>query len=149
MVSEPPARLWLVFFADPRGVAWWCRCLRPGYRHCYAASWYHDADRWIVFHPTRRGHVIECFTAEAFPARLTQFLAESSTVLRVASRHSRWTAPAMAWCVAEIKALLGVRSWAMTPWRLSRDLLARGAEIVAPDPPCVAATPEVAAPSAS
>ena len=145
MVTAPPARLWLLFFADPRGVAWWCRILRPGFRHCYAACWYHDAQRWVVFNPTRRGTVIELWAEDQFGRRLAQFLDESSVVLRVASRHERRTAPAMAWCVAEVKALLGVRSAAVTPYRLYRDLLARGAEVVAS--PCVVAPSDAAAPS--
>jgi hypothetical protein len=65
-----------VFFASPRGVAWWCRLLRPGFQHVYAASWYHDTERWVVFNPTRRGTVIELWTADEFPRRLDQFLAE-------------------------------------------------------------------------
>lgn len=146
-MDKPPARLWLLFFCDPRGVAWWCRILRPGFRHCVAASWYADTERWVVFNPTRCGTVIEVWTAEQFPARLDQYLAESSAVLRVASRHDRRAAPAMAWCVGQVKALLGVRSAALTPWRLYRALLARGAEPVIV--PCVVAEPEARAPSAT
>lgn len=146
-IDTPPARLWLVFFSSPRGVAWWCRILRPGFRHVYAASWYADADRWVVFNPTRRGTVIELWSAADFPRRLDQFLAESSAVLRVASRHEREHPPPMPWCVGQVKALLGIRSAALTPWQLYHALRARGAEPVVD--PCVAANPDAAAPSRS
>lgn len=141
------ARLWLVFFADPRGVAWWCRILRPGWRHCYAASFYNDRQMWVVFNPTRRGTVIELWPRDEFGPRLEQFLEESSAVLRVASRHDRGHQPAAPWCVGSVKALLGIRSAALTPWRLYHALLARGAEEVTPSP-CVVAGEGAAAPSA-
>jgi hypothetical protein len=145
IIAPPPARLWLIFFASPRGVSWWCRVLRPGWRHCYAACWYASEERWVVFNPTRCGIVIRLYGRDEFGAPLAAFLDESVAVLRVASRYERGTPPAMPWCVGQVKALLGIRSWAMTPFGLYRDLRARGAEVV--EPPCVAAEPEAAAPS--
>jgi hypothetical protein len=129
IIAPPPARLWLIFFASPRGVS----------------CWYASEERWVVFNPTRCGIVIRLYGRDEFGAPLAAFLDESVAVLRVVSRYERGTPPAMPWCVGQVKALLGIRSWAMTPLGLYRDLRARGAEVV--EPPCVAAEPEAAAPS--
>lgn len=128
---------------EPDGPAWWARALRPGYRHVCAASWYAAEERWVYFNPARPGTTVAIFTAEQFAPLLEQLLARSSAVLRAASRYERGAAPAAAFCVGEIKALLGIRSWALTPYGLYRDLLARGAENVRT--PCVADRMEAAA----
>lgn len=141
------ARLWIVIFAEPTGPAWWARFLRPGFRHCYAVSWYADQERWVEFNPARPGTSIHLWKAEEFPARLTQMFGEATAILRVASRAERGNAPALAFCTGELKALLGIRSFALTPYALYGDLIARGAEVV--QAPCVVAKPEGAAPSAA
>lgn len=140
-------RLWLVFFTEPTGAAWWARVLRPGFRHCYALSWYADQERWVEFNPSRTGTVIRLWREEEIAPRLARLLDEASVVLRVASRSNRLNAPLFAFCTAEVKALLGVRSWAWTPFGLYRVLLRRGAEVVHTKSPCVAADREAAASS--
>lgn len=123
-------REWLVFFGDTRATAWWAWFLRPGFRHIAAASYYASTERWVYFDPSVRGTVIEVLTREQFPVLLDELLVQSSAVLRFASRHERTAAPAMVFCVAEIKALLGIRSAALSPWRLYWALRRRGAEVV-------------------
>lgn len=140
-------RLWLVFFLEPDGPAWWARLLRPGFRHVCAASWYAAEERWLYFNPSRVGTSVQIFTADAFPPVLTALLEQSSAVVRIASRFERGNAPALAFCVGEIKALLGIRSGAMTPWQLYWALRDLGAEPV--ESPCVVAGGEAAAPSAA
>lgn len=137
-------RRWLVMFAEPRSPAWWARVLRPGFRHCYAVAWYADQECWVEFNPTRVGTVIRLWKKEDFPARLTVMLAESTVVLRVIARADRGNAPAIAFCVGQMKALLGIRSWALTPFGLYRDLRKRGAEVVTVDEPqsAASATPQ-------
>lgn len=147
MVTEPKPRLWLVFFGDTPRRAWWANLLRPGFRHVWAACWYEDQQRWVYFNPALNGTEIAIFSREEFPAKLDFLLHHTSAVLRVASRYGRGAAPAIPWCVGSVKSLVGIRSAAVTPWRFYRALLARGAEPVIS--PCVAAKPEVAAPSAS
>jgi hypothetical protein len=124
------ARLWLVFFTEPDSPAWWARALRPGFRHCFAVSYYADQERWVEFNPSRTGTVIRLWHKDEFGPRLGQLLEGSTAVLRVASRADRCNAPPMAWCVGEVKALLGIRCAALTPWGLYHALLARGAEVV-------------------
>ena len=141
------ARLWLVFFAEPDGPAWWARLLRPGFRHVCAASWYAAEERWVYFNPSRCGTSVQIFTREAFPPVLTALLDQSSAVLRFASRFERGNAPALAFCVGEIKALLGIRCAALTPWQLYWALQDLGAEPVR-EKPCVVDDREAAASSA-
>jgi hypothetical protein len=138
-------RIWIVFFGDTPRRAWWANFLRPGFRHIAAVSWYPETERWVYFDPALRGTVIGVFTADQAPAMFDQLLARSTVVLRVASRHGRGAAPAFPWCVGAVKSLLGVRSRALTPYALYRDLLAMGAEPA--EAPCVVADPEAAAPS--
>lgn len=138
-------RLWLVCFCDADSPAWWARVLRPGFRHVFAVSYYADQERWVEFNPSRIGTVIRLWRQDEFGPRLGVLLETSTAVLRVASRADRGNAPPMAWCVGEVKALLGVRCAAVTPWGLYRDLRARGVDVV--KAPCVAAPPEAAAPS--
>lgn len=140
-------RLWLIFFGDTQRRAWWANVLRPGFRHIVAVSWYAAEERWVYFDPALTGTSIRIFTAEQGPAMIDALLAQSSAVLRVATRRDRGNAPLFAFCVGQIKALLGLRSWAFTPHGLYRDLRARGAEPVYPQAPCVAAPVEAAAPS--
>lgn len=141
------ARLWLVLFCEPRDPAWWARIFRPGFRHVYAVSWYADQERWVEFNPSRYGTVIRIWNNEQFPGVLAQMLEETTVVLRVASRRDRMHTAPFAYCVAAMKALLGVRSWALTPHGLYRDLIARGAETV--HAPCVVGEGEAAARSAA
>jgi hypothetical protein len=128
--GEPVRRLWLVFFDDGTGRPWWSWFLRPGFRHVCAAAWYADERRWVYFNPSRRGLVIEILDEEEFGPRFELLLSSCTAALRFASRFERQHAPALWHCVGAIKALLGVRSCALAPHGLYRDLVAKGAEII-------------------
>lgn len=138
------ARLWLVFFGDTPRRAWWANLLRPGYRHIAAMSCYADTERWVYVDPALHWTVIRVLTQEQAGPQIAALLEQSTAVLRVASRPGRGCAPTFPWCVGQIKALLGIKSWALTPWQLYRALLARGAEPV-PMAPCVGVNEEAAA----
>lgn len=124
-------RRWMVFFGEADGAPWWSRFLRPGYRHVSACSWYAAAERWVYLNPARTGTVIMIFRDEEFGPKLTQLLNGSSLVLAVHSRAQRSSTPFGWWCTGAIKALLGVRSGALSPLSLSRHLLRHGAEVLA------------------
>lgn len=128
--TEPTRRLWLVFFGEAKGMAWWAYLCRPGFRHVRAAAWYDREQRWVFFDPARRGTGIALYTAEEFGPRFTELLENSTAVLRVASRFDRTITPPVWHCVGSIKALLGVRSCALSPFGLFRHLLRTGAETV-------------------
>lgn len=140
--DTPPARLWLIFFCDTPRRAWWANALRPGFRHIAAVSWSAAEERWVYFDPALHGTSIRVVTQDQAGPMFDRMLARSAAVVRIASRHERGNAPAICFCVGQIKALLGIRSWALTPYGLYLDLKARGAK---PVEPCVAADPEAAA----
>jgi hypothetical protein len=146
MDSTKP-RLWLVIFSEADSPAWWARFLRSGFRHVYAVSYFADQERWVCVDPARNRLMVELFTAEQAPRVLARMMETAGAVLRVASRRDRLNAPAFGFCGGSMKALLGIRSWALTPRGLYRELLRRGAETVHMEAPCVAAPMEAAAPS--
>jgi hypothetical protein len=124
--------MWLVFFGSAESEPWWSKLLTPGYRHVAACAWFAEQERWVYYNPTRRGTVILLYRPDEFDARFTQLLASSSLVLRVVARQSRSTTPFGWWCTGAIKALVGVRSRALSPAGLARHLRRHGAEVVAP-----------------
>jgi hypothetical protein len=127
-------REWLIFFSECRSTAWWARVFRPGWRHVAAAAYFAGAERWLYFDPVAPGLHVDVDDGEAFHARYEHLMRTSTAVLRFASQHERGAMPATFFCVGAIKALVGIRSRALSPRALYRDLLARGAEIVkAPD----------------
>lgn len=127
---EPAPRLWLIFFGEAHGRPWWSRFFRPGYRHVCAAAWFDQTSRWVFIDPTLRGIQIEIETDEAFAGRWGQLWRDSTVILRMRSAHDSGRLPPMFWCVGAVKSLLGIRSCALAPHGLFRDLLAHGAEIV-------------------
>lgn len=135
--TEPISRMWLVFFGEGTEPAWWARFFAPGYRHVRAAAYFGEAGRWVLFDPTRRGTVVEVLTESEFEPWLARWLGSSVLVLRVTSRFDRGSTPATWHCVGAIKALLGVRSRALSPRGLAAYLLAHGAEVVAPVEPAL------------
>lgn len=129
-LPEGSPRMWLVFFGEAEGTAWWARFCRPGFRHVSAAAYYADQMRWVYYNPSRSGTVIELYSGGEFDERLGHLTMTSAAVLRVRSRFERRCTPVLWHCVGAVKALLGVRSCALGPWQLYRHLVANGAEIV-------------------
>jgi hypothetical protein len=123
-------RHWLVFFCEAERPAWWARFLRPGYRHVAACAWFDDQERWVYFNPSRRGTVILIYRDEEFGGRLTQLLQGSALVLRVVGTRARRSTPFGWWCTGAVKALLCIRSGALSPRQLALHLLRKGAVIV-------------------
>jgi hypothetical protein len=113
----------VIFSAEADSPAWWARFLRPGFRHVYAVSYFADQERWVCVDPARNRLMVELFTAEQAPRVLARMMETAGAVLRVASRRDRLNAPAFGFCGGAMKALLGIRSWALTPRGLYRDLL--------------------------
>ena len=138
-------RLWLVFFTDGETEPWWAQWFTaPGYRHVAACAWFADQERWVYFNPTRRGTVILLYRDEEFGGRFQQLLDSSALVLRVRSTMARKATPFGWWCTGSIKALLGVRGFAVSPRGLARYLQDHGAEAVLV--PCVVPQPEPSPP---
>lgn len=122
------SRRWLVFFRERERYWWFDRLLAPGFRHVSAAAWFDRAGCWLFIDPTMKGTKI--FVLPDGPeahALFGQWAMQSSSVMAVISKQSRKAVPPIFGCVAAIKALLGVRTWACTPKGLHRMLLRSGA----------------------
>lgn len=138
----PIPRLWIVFFSDASG-RWWTKAFRPGFRHVFAAAWFADQERWVVFDPLRHGLVLQVLRGDEF--NYGALLAASHTAVRINARFERLAIPPVFYCVGAVKALLGLRSAAVTPYGLYRALRRIGAEIV--ERPCVGGVAPSPAPS--
>lgn len=130
VVLPPDRRLWLCFFSQGQGSAWWKRFLPYGFCHVSAAAWYVEAERWVFVDATRAGVTIEVWRADDFNARLGLLIRDSHAILRVPSADEPIFPPRAWWCVGMVKALLGYRTRALLPHQLYRHLLQKGAEIV-------------------
>lgn len=130
LVSDnSPVRLWNVFFGNSVPT-FWSRMLRPGFRHCCAASYFADQERWVYVDACRAGTVVEVLRPDEFAPRFQQLMANSSHVLSIAARRERKRTAAIFYCTGAVKALVGLNSQAITPYGLYGDLLLAGAEII-------------------
>ena len=130
MAGKPLLRTWLVFFGAPKGQYWWARFLRPGFRHVSAAAWFDLEQRWVYYNPARPGTTILIFTADEWGRVFGPPLEESTACVRIRGAYDRTSTPATWYCVGAMKALLGLRSSALSPHALYLDLLRRGGEAV-------------------
>lgn len=127
-------RLWLVFFGPGEPpIRWWQWFFDPGYQHVSSLSYFADAARWVYYDPGFDVTAIELWKNEDVGQRLGQLLHDSTAILRIPSGRARRMTPASFYCVGAMKALLGVRSRALSPKALMRDLLRQGAELVEMD----------------
>lgn len=135
----PPARIreFLVFFCEGRRYSWWDVFTRKGMRHIVIAGC--DAGRrlWVVIDPSRESMQFEIFGwgDPAIDRKLGELLRASDyTYLRVKAGDERQRMPAIFGCVGAAKAILGIRSRALEPKGLFRDLVARGAKPIRVEP---------------
>jgi hypothetical protein len=131
--SASAARLWLVFFGSGHLAPWWSWLLRPGFRHVCAASWFADQERWVFVNPCRTGTVIEVMRSDEFGPRFSQLMTDSAAILRMPARAARRATPRSFHCIGAMKALLGTKSWAITPYGFYRFLISAGAKVVEVD----------------
>lgn len=132
--AEPPAvdlmRSWNVFFSDGDHPGLWRHLTRPGFRHVEAAAYFADQDRWVFVLPARLRLGVFVLRPEEAEGLYSMLWTRAAAVLRVEGSNDRWAMPIGAGCVGTVKALLGVRSRAFSPYQLFRHLLREGAEIL-------------------
>lgn len=132
---RPARRAWFVFFTDGNPDAWFARLFtRRGFRHVAAAAYFPDEERWVFVNPGRSRMVVEVRGPDTAGEIYDDLLARAHALLRVEARDERTHMPPVLFCSGAIKALLGIKSRALRPDGLFRDLVAYGAEIV-PLPP--------------
>lgn len=139
-----PAMTWYIGFCDFAGSGPLKAFVRPGFGHVFAfASAGHGL---LVAEPVAWGLSLKYLPRPAgrgaYPADVlaAEWLATTPrlTLLRVrvprmqvpTARHLSFALPT---CVSVVKAVLGLRAWAVTPWQLYRVLLKAGAVPVTPN----------------
>jgi hypothetical protein len=124
-------RAWLVFFG-PAPPGWWSLLCRKPFQHVAAIGYDPDLDVWLSFDPRRDRLILEVLRpGPEIDRRLGEFAHTCDPhVLRFTPRNDRRMSPAFFSCVGAVKALLGIRSCALVPAQLYRDLVRNGAEIV-------------------
>lgn len=115
-----PAEWWLIYDDTDAREHWWCRWLKPGFRHVLALR--RDGRVWVAVKPTTGFVDIEVLRTDATPWQLFP----SATVQRVVALREANTIRSRLFvgpltCVEVCKALLGIRAWWLrTPWQLHR-----------------------------
>jgi hypothetical protein len=119
---------WYVAFWGTDRLGWWDVFTRFGFRHVMAFAYSSHAERWLIYDVCRHRTFVRAYKTDAFDLWLGE-LPEEVTVLKVPSppdpklRYQR----AMFICTTAVKHLVGIRSRALRPHALFRDLLATGA----------------------
>lgn len=128
MKKENHRRLWIVCFGPGDDCGWIVRnVLTRPWQHVVACAWYPEHERWVYFNPGRHGTAVQLYTDKDFGRRFELVLNNATRVVEIASAFERNYVPPFFSCLGAIKALLGLRSWAPTPYLFYRELLRRGA----------------------
>jgi len=130
MEGPPPADPgeWYVAFWGVERLGWWDVFTRPGFRHIMAFAYSSHAERWLIYDVCRHRTYVRAYRGEAFDEWLGG-MPEEATVLRVGSAPTteHRAQRLMFICTTAVKHLVGIRSRALRPHALFRDLLGIGA----------------------
>ncbi len=129
MIHWPPQPLpeWLVAFVDYGERHWWCRFLRPGFRHVFALGYDAASDIWLLADSKIGGMIVRPLPQETVDLVLADGLEHGRWLRCRYSDGARQIPRPCMTCVGLVEHLLGVpwlTSW--TPWRLYRRLRAAG-----------------------
>lgn len=128
MKKEDHPRLWIVCFGPGDECGWIIRNIltRP-WQHVVACSFYAEHERWVYVNPGRYGTVVQLYTDKGFTRRFDLILRNATRVVEYRSQFERSYVPPFFSCLGAIKALLGLRSLAPTPYLFYKELVRRGA----------------------
>ena len=102
---------------------------RPGLGHVLAFGFDGGSGVWIVVDPMRHGTVVTVLPPWEFDAWVLEISLEFE-IYRIARRAETAVWFPGLWCVGAVKRLVGLRSSALSPAGLRRDLLGAGARRV-------------------
>jgi hypothetical protein len=121
-------RAWHLFFGP--AAAPWSHILRGAFGHVAAAGYDAEHKLWIFFNPSARSLMIRALPEGPECAAIYgEWVAACRPhILRIVPQQARRLFPPCFSCVGAIKALCGIRSRALLPGALYRDLVAQGAE---------------------
>lgn len=125
-VGMPPE--WYVAFWEGAEKHWWWPICRPGFRHVAAFGYSAEHRVWLVYDVTLRRTLIQVLDSNQMDAWVTA-LPDNNCI--VAFQPAAEPDPPLNrlgfWCTTAIAHLVGVRSRALRPEALYRDLIAQGA----------------------
>lgn len=119
---------WYVAFQDSKCPVWWHHPLKKGFRHCFAFGWDDRADRWIVMDPLFDTVYLRCMSDSEVEAMMGIVLEAGGSIIYAKVQHEVKLRPRfLLTCVTAVESLLGLSGCALTPYRLYRHLMDRGA----------------------
>lgn len=127
-LEEFAPTVWTVVFI-PKEVEDWFDHLSPKWaRHVMAFGYIVQANAWIVVDPVQKHHRIFYVPDETFMGWLEMLRLQPIRAVRIRQQAgSTYNARLGNWCTQTIARLTGVRSSALRPVALYRDLLKAGA----------------------
>jgi len=117
---------WYVAFFDGERPHWWWSLCRPGFRHVAAFGYCAEQAVWLLYDVTLKRTFIHALTSDQMDAWVDELPAHR-TILHLQSGAAEPASRVGFWCTTAVAHLLGVRSRALRPEALCRDLLALGA----------------------
>lgn len=129
--DEPPSGFpsaWYVAFHGTVASRWWDHLSPPGFYHVVAFAYAAHAERWVIYDVARDRTLIRTLTTDAFTRWMAGLPNERTIVLYEGGDLPARPFSRMGfWCTTAVAHLVGVRSRALRPHALYRDLLAQGA----------------------
>ncbi len=114
------SRAYLVFTDDNQH--WMGKILRRGYRHVLTIS--HEGNGWVIYDWAGGAPQMNVIAEEDIRNWLGSF---ENEYIEIEAEQSRPVGPLMLNnCVGHAKLLLGIRSWAFTPWQLYKQTKKKG-----------------------
>lgn len=130
--AEPfeTANPWYVAFYDTPDRRWWYCLTRRGYGHCAAFGFLPGANVWLVTEWNAGGLMVAAIDREALDDYIALVCRHGCVLEPPAGMKRRRVAyrPRLGlYCITAVTELLGLSTWALTPWQLACALRRRGA----------------------
>lgn len=135
MTDDEPAlgpipSVWYAAFYGDEDRWWWDRICKPGFRHVAAYTYYPGPGVWVLYDVTFNRTCIRVFSREEWMAWMRTLPCHTKH-LRCGipdEPHARpWWLKLTFWCAPAVAHLMGIRSRALRPEALYRDLVRHGA----------------------
>lgn len=128
---------WYVCFLGAERRHWWDILSPPGFYHVLAFAYAAHAERWLIYDVGQNRTLIRALTTEAFDRWISSLSPERTIVLfEGGDLPARPYHRVGFWCATAVAHLIGLRSRALRPAALYRDLLAQGARPAFTEPDC-------------
>jgi len=128
-VMETEILFWNVIFYRNEREHWWDWLTHPDWRHVSIYGWM--SDRWVSFDVADTRSRIRVMTQDEFVIWLLEQKETATAIVKIPTQKGGGIPARMGlWCVNGVKHVLGLRSSALRPRALFRDLMANDAEVI-------------------